>query len=257
MAKPVFLVTNDDGIDVFFFRALLRALSRVGTVYAAAPAREQSWIGKAVSRHNDVRVDQHLECEGCEAWTIDGTPSDCVNIALGHLLPQKPDVVVSGINIGFNAFLPMIYSSGTIAGALEGAAWGMPAVALSLHLDHEDFNAVKDDAVNVSSHLEHAINNAAAHGTQFAQSLIGKANDQLIVHNINYPTRIEADTETIRTQPARIKLGSLFEKAEGDHYRFRFHEGEKIPATAGLPTDYSTLLEGKISHTLLDFSKLG
>jgi len=256
MAKPTFLVTNDDGIDVYFFHALVRALSEMGTVYAAAPAKEQSWIGKAVSRHNDVRVTQHLELEGCEAWTIAGTPSDCVNIALGHLLPRKPDVVVSGINIGFNAFVPMIYSSGTVGGALEGAAWGIPAVALSLHLDYADFDAVKDDAVNVSDHLRHAINVAADHGAAFAQSLAGQVNDGLIVHNINYPTRVETDTETVRTQPARIRLGSLFEKAEDEHYRFRFTEGERIPATDGPPTDFETLLEGKISHTLLDFSKL-
>jgi 5'-nucleotidase len=127
--KPTVLLTNDDGIGTAFLHALVAACQTEGfAVKVAAPSGERSWIGRAFSRHREVTVTAYPGL-GDEAWSIDGTPSDCVNIALSHLLKQKPDVVLSGLNIGFNATMPLCLSSGTIAGATEGTAWGIPAVA--------------------------------------------------------------------------------------------------------------------------------
>src|SRR3954470_19453044 len=107
------LITNDDGIDSVFLHELVAALVSAGhELFVVAPKTEQSWIGAAKSRHRAVaseRVDRGL---GCPTWIVDGTPSDCVNIGLAHLLPganfATPEAVVSGINIGLNASLAFI-----------------------------------------------------------------------------------------------------------------------------------------------------
>ena len=100
--KPHALVTNDDGIESAFLHRLVEALLPDFQVSVAAPAFEQSWIGRAISRRREVEVIQSPSIfpSGVDAWAISGTPTDCVNIALGNLLPKLPDIVISGINIG-------------------------------------------------------------------------------------------------------------------------------------------------------------
>ena len=131
--KPHALVTNDDGIESVFLHRLVDALLPDFDVSVAAPAFEQSWIGRAVSRHGEVEVirSPSIFPAGVDAWAISGTPTDCVNIALGNLISKQPDIVLSGINIGYNTTETLILSSGTIAGAIEGALWGLPAIAFS------------------------------------------------------------------------------------------------------------------------------
>jgi 5'-nucleotidase len=123
-------------------RALLRAHH---TVYVVAPKSEKSWIGCAKSRHHAVSSEVIDVKLGCPTWTVDGTPSDCVNIGLDHLLPKGHDVqaVVSGINIGRNASLGFILASGTIGGAWEGAIHGLPGIAFSQDMNSEVFARLK------------------------------------------------------------------------------------------------------------------
>jgi 5'/3'-nucleotidase SurE len=126
------LVTNDDGIKSVFFHALVHALKAAGhELYVVAPLTEQSWTGASKTRHRAVQSAAADHGFGCPTWTVDGTPSDCVNIAIAHLLPTKVDAVVSGINVGFNCTLGFIIASGTVSAALEGALHGLPAMAFS------------------------------------------------------------------------------------------------------------------------------
>src|SRR5690606_38493825 len=137
-----FLVTNDDGIDSVFLHELVHALRNAGhELFVVAPKHEQSWVGAAKSRNRPVHAER-VDCRagspdlqrrqkyqlGCPTWIVDGTPSDAVNIAVGHLLPRgcEIDAVISGINVGLNASLGFIIASGTIAGAWEGALHGLP-----------------------------------------------------------------------------------------------------------------------------------
>ena len=125
------LVTNDDGIESAFLHQLVDALNEKFQITVAAPAFEQSWIGRAISRRKEIEAihSPSIFPKDVHAWAIDGTPTDCVNIALGNLVEQPVDIVLSGINIGYNVSETLILSSGTIAGAIEGASWGLPAVA--------------------------------------------------------------------------------------------------------------------------------
>ncbi len=121
------LVTNDDGVRSEGIHQLARALARLGTVTVVAPHIEASAIGHALTLRRPLRV-QQLEPR---VFEVDGTPTDCVNVALTHILDGPPDLIVSGINKGYNLGDDVTYS-GTVAGAMEGALLGIPSVAVSL-----------------------------------------------------------------------------------------------------------------------------
>jgi len=122
------LVTNDDGVHSEGLRALAAVLAALGEVTAIAPHAESSAIGHALTLRRPLRIDQ-IESG---FYAVDGTPTDCVNLGVAVLLKgELPDLVVSGINTGWNLGDDVTYS-GTVAGALEGALLGIPSIAVSL-----------------------------------------------------------------------------------------------------------------------------
>ena len=254
MERPSILLTNDDGIGAAFLHALAKACAIEGfRVWVAAPTGERSWIGRAFSRHRPVTVHE-AEGIGERAWKIDGTPSDCVNIALGHLLPAKPDVVLSGMNIGYNASMPLGLSSGTLAGAIEGATWGIPAAACSLDLDQAIFATVHGASHTCPPTLEANLQFACRHAARFARELAGTAHSGITVHNLNYPATTHATTAVERTVPAHLRFGTLFQPG-ADGYVFRWNDGEE--QSGRQDTDVAALERGSISHSVLDFSSVG
>jgi 5'-nucleotidase len=124
---PGILVTNDDGVSSDGIRALAEALRAVGDVTIVAPTQEASAIGHALTLRRPLRVEEH----GSGIYAVDGTPTDCVNLGIDVILRKKPDLVVSGINKGWNLGDDVTYS-GTVAGAMEGALLGVPSLAVSL-----------------------------------------------------------------------------------------------------------------------------
>jgi 5'-nucleotidase len=125
--RPLILVTNDDGVMAPGIRAVAAALREIGEVVIAAPDRERSAASHSISLDRPLRVDE-IEPG---VFSIDGTPVDCAYLALLHLVKRRPALVVSGINNGFNLGSDVFYS-GTVAGAVEGALRGVPALAVSL-----------------------------------------------------------------------------------------------------------------------------
>lgn len=121
------LVTNDDGVRSEGLHELARGMARFGEVTIVAPHLEASAIGHALTLRRPLRVQQLDE----RVYEVDGTPTDCVNIAITQILQEVPDLVLSGINKGFNLGDDVTYS-GTVAGAMEGALLGIPSVAISL-----------------------------------------------------------------------------------------------------------------------------
>jgi 5'-nucleotidase len=129
--KPVILLTNDDGISAAGIHALHRELSRVGAVTVIAPDTEQSAVGHAITIHDPLRVRAHETGGRVFGHAVTGTPADCVKIGYWALMPRKPDLVVSGINLGPNTGINTIYS-GTVSAATEGSFLGVPSFAVSL-----------------------------------------------------------------------------------------------------------------------------
>lgn len=130
------LLTNDDGVHSQGLAALETALAGVAEVFVVAPDREQSAASHAISLHRPLRIQQMGE----RRWSVDGTPTDCVYVAVHHLLREsRPGLVLSGINYGANLADDVTYS-GTVAAAMEAALLGIPAVAISLAVrDRFDF----------------------------------------------------------------------------------------------------------------------
>ena len=120
------LVSNDDGILARGLGLLAEACSTVGQVTVVAPDREQSGTSHSLTLHRPLRATRRVD----GAYQVDGTPTDCVLLALGELMPEKPDFVISGINHGPNMGEDVLYS-GTVAAAMEGLAAGIPSIAIS------------------------------------------------------------------------------------------------------------------------------
>jgi 5'-nucleotidase len=145
------LVTNDDGYQSEGLVALRSALSAVGEVVVVAPDRNWSAAGHYRKLFDPLRAWEGALLDGSPAMLCDGTPADCVALAIMGLLPRKPDLVVSGVNLGANLGTDLLYS-GTVAAAMEGIVFGVPGIAVSqLHKKEQpwDFRAAQEAVVRV------------------------------------------------------------------------------------------------------------
>src|SRR5947209_4722651 len=126
------LLTNDDGVYAPGLQALRHELLKLGDVTVVAPAGEQSAVGHSITLLTPLIVQEVLdESQQPMGWAVEGRPADCVKLALLELLPEPPDLVVSGLNAGSNAGINVLYS-GTVAAAIEGAFFQRTSVAVSL-----------------------------------------------------------------------------------------------------------------------------
>jgi 5'-nucleotidase len=152
---PRILVTNDDGVHSEGIHDLAQVLAPLGEVTIVAPIQEASAIGHALTLRRPLR----LETIRPGIFAVDGTPTDCVNVAIAHVLRGKPDLIVSGINKGWNLGDDVTYS-GTVSGALEGALLGIPSIAVSTANRRNEYDfppAAKAAAVIAEAVLERGI----------------------------------------------------------------------------------------------------
>ena len=136
------MLTNDDGVFADGIQALRREIVTLegAEVYLVAPDRERSATGHAITVHRPLHVKQLPFPDGAGAWSVTGTPADCVKLALEALLPGKPDLVISGINRGPNLGTDVFYS-GTVSAAIEATFAGIPSMAVSIgDYDHVDYS---------------------------------------------------------------------------------------------------------------------
>ncbi len=133
-SRPTILLSNDDGIDAKGLAALASALDGLGDLRVVAPEREQSAVGHAITVRDPIRAYTHafeVPSGPIPAWAVAGTPADCIKLAVWNLLDHKPDLVVSGINMGPNTAVNVLYS-GTVSAASEACILGIPSIAVSL-----------------------------------------------------------------------------------------------------------------------------
>jgi len=131
--KPLILLTNDDGFYAEGINILFNKLQPLGQIYIIAPDRERSATSLALTLHNPLRVKTIRK----NIFSVDGTPADCIYLAVQHLLPRKPDMVISGINPGPNLGQQDISYSGTVAGAVQGTFLQIPSFAVSALPDEQ------------------------------------------------------------------------------------------------------------------------
>lgn len=225
------LVTNDDGILAEGIWALAEELSQIGTVYVVAPDRERSAIGHAVTMSRPLRIKRYGE----NAFMVDGTPADCVKLALETILPKKPDLIASGINNGPNLGTDIFYS-GTVSGAMEGAFYGVPAMAVSL----------------AESYSKEAYRTAASEGLWVAKTILVRGLNPETILNVNVP--FPAKKRALTTLAPRLYSKAFEERKDpfGRHYYWM--AGEVIANAEPDEADVSAVSKKITSITPVNFS---
>ncbi|MEN8234946.1 MAG: 5'/3'-nucleotidase SurE [Actinomycetota bacterium] len=241
------LLTNDDGIDSPALAPFAVALSRLGTVRVVVPDRERSWVAKAITRFDPIRVEQ-VELDGGVAWTCTGFPADAVQIGIHGLFDEPPSLVVSGINVGYNHGAAFLMSSGTVGAAVEAWVSGIPSIAISTGASGEWAPWKRRvHEPEARSEWEHLTDVAADLIDEVLESGIGNHAD---VVTINLPYETTGDTPRCVTSVARVGYDRLFSRQGDGIYTHDFGGGfVEFDATEG--TDMAAAADGCVSITPL------
>ncbi len=226
------LVTNDDGIQAAGLRALEQALSSLAEVAVVAPDREMSATSQSISLHTPLRVHRYDE----RHYAVTGTPADAVILALYHILPQKPDLVVSGINPGGNLGENVVYS-GTVAAAMEAVLHKVPSFAVSL-----------------ASRKQLDFSTAAAFAAQLAAKVLDEGLPPGVMLNVNVP-RGEVRGARVTRQSQKVSQNLVHEQKD-PRGRPYYWLDETVEFTDVEPdSDYAAILAHEISITPLQVDR--
>jgi 5'-nucleotidase len=238
-------VTNDDGVDSPALVPLLRALSDVRPVRAVVPDRERSWIGKAITRFDEIRVSK-IERGGFEIHVAGGFPADCTQLGVHSLFGEKPDMVVSGVNIGLNNGLAFFLSSGTVGAAAEGWIAGIPAIAFSTGVTREH----RPWAARVWDDQDDPVwERAAAIAADITRAVLESGYpDDVDLLNVNF--REDATVESPRrvTDIAKVGYDNIFREASPGVFVHDFSTGLRLSGPVE-GTDVGVILDGEVSIT--------
>jgi len=223
------LVTNDDGIYSEGIAALAQALEAIGEVTVVAPASEQSAAAHSLTLSRPLRIRQ-LDARH---YSVDGTPTDCVTLALTNILAERlPDIVVSGINYGANLGDDVTYS-GTVAGALEASVFNLPGIAVSL-----------------ATRTDFAFAQAAAFAAELTRKVLAEGLPEGTVLNVNVPPG-EVRGSRMTHQGIKIAQSAIIEGVD-PRGRSYYWIGEKQPSWRQEEgSDYAAIEQGLVSITPL------
>jgi 5'-nucleotidase len=231
------LLTNDDGVYAPGLRALRRQLQRLGDVTVVAPLAEQSGVGHSITLLTPLIVQEVFEDEQRVGWLVEGSPADCVKLACLELLDAPPDLVVSGLNLGANVGINVLYS-GTVAAAVEGAFFGHRSIAVSLEFsEHPNFDR------------------AAALAVHVIKQILRHEPPEALLFNVNLPQLEAGDPLGVRVVPQGVvRYREGFERRVDPRGRIYFWaKVEYRPDPHEGPTDIASLAERYITVTPLYF----
>jgi len=228
---PVILVTNDDGIQSEGLTALYRAMEDIAEAYIVAPDREKSAVSHALTMHRPLRVEEVKD----RIYTVNGTPTDCVVVAVEKVLPEKPVMVISGINRGANLGDDITYS-GTVSAAIEGTIFGIPSVAVSMPFTDE-----KDICFETAASFSRRLVRFVLEG--------GLPPDTLL--NVNVPDLPETEIKGVKftRQGKRVYDNAIHETLDPWGRRHFWIGGGTPSWEEGNDTDFSAVTSGYISIT--------
>jgi len=195
--RKLVMVTNDDSVQSNGILELARAAAKHAETIIVAPEQPQSATALSMTFHKPLRVNR-VRREKFECYAVSGTPGDCVMIGVNKILPRRPDLVVSGINIGDNNTFQDILASGTVAAALESAITGIPAIAFSMEVSGESLFALEYDQPDF------------ANAARIAGEIIGDVLENGMprgadILNVNFPPKVEPTTPISLTEVGRRK----------------------------------------------------
>ncbi|MCC7474025.1 MAG: 5'/3'-nucleotidase SurE [Pirellulales bacterium] len=229
------LLTNDDGIYAPGLAAMERALRRLGDVHVVAPAVEQSGVGHSITFLSPLMAKEVFDGKQRRGWAVEGSPADCVKLAVAEFC-KDPDLVVSGINGGLNLGINVLYS-GTVAGATEGAVFGITSVAISLEYDERaDFDRAGEMGVRLIEQILEQRDASAHH-----------------LYNINIPTAaLTRPSEVLVVPMATVGWSAEFDRrTDPKGRRYYWATGTQAAPVAGELTDLEAWEQGYITVTPL------
>ena len=243
--RPSVLLTNDDSHASPLFQYLIEALRPFVDFTIVVPATQQSWKGKSFSSYTNIHLHQ-IELFGHSAFTISGTPADCVNIGIYHLLKQRPDFIISGINAGQNSGSSFVLSSGTVGACLEGNVAGIPGIALSQHLEEEAWNYYRAH----DTFPEAVLKKVEAQSKGLVQRVLPAflENPELlsrpVTWNINFPYHPASPCQIKICPLGNERYHSCFIETEKHTFRHRLQE---VTLDTNPDCDHAQLYAGQIS----------
>jgi 5'-nucleotidase len=234
------LLTNDDGIYAPGLRALRTELCKLGDVTVVAPATEQSAVGHSITLLTPLLVQEVVdEDQRFLGWAVEGRPADCVKLALLELLPQPPDLLVSGLNAGSNTGINVLYS-GTVAAAIEGAFFRQTSIAVSLEY-------TKPKPLNFAQ--------AASYARRVIEQIVAHEPPPGSLFNVNIPSLERGPVRGIRVVPQNVApYKEEFDRRVDPRGRVYFwnQPGHGCPEPHP-DTDVTALADGYITVTPLQF----
>lgn len=234
------LLTNDDGIHAPGLRALRLELKKLGEVTVVAPATEQSAVGHSITLSTPLIVQQVFdEQKEFVGWAVEGRPADCVKLALLELLPEPPDLIVSGLNAGANAGINILYS-GTVAAAFEGSFFQQTSIACSQSYT----KAVPPDFTT-----------GAALARKVIEQILARKPDKGSLFNVNVPPIEKGPIQGIRVVPQNVApYSEKFDRRIDPRGRVYFWSTPDFGCPHPHPdTDETALADGYITVTPLQF----
>lgn len=233
------LVTNDDGVAAPGLLALAQEMRKLGKITVLAPDHNWSASGHVKTMHRPLRVKEVLLEDGTPALASDGAPSDCVALAILGLVPEKVDLVVSGINPNANIGHDVTYS-GTVTAAMEAAIWGLPGVAVSLdgpehHMGFLDYGP------------------AARVARQIVKVVLERGLPKNVLLNVNVPYLTDEKMNGVRVtrQGLRVYRDKLDRRVDPRGRPYYWIGGEAPTGVLEQGTDFGALAEGAVSITPL------
>ncbi|HEU4686456.1 MAG TPA: 5'/3'-nucleotidase SurE [Nitrospira sp.] len=223
------LVTNDDGILSPGLACLARAAEALGEVWIVAPDRERTAVAHAVTLHKPLRVHEMRK----RTYAVNGTPVDCVNLALLNLMPKRPHLVLSGINKGVNLGDDVLYS-GTVSAAVEGTILGVPSLAVSQEgQGHFEFET------------------AAFFALRVARLILREGLPDETLVNLNVPNRPLRNTTEVRvTCLSRRRFEDpIVEKVDPHGRKYYWIAGTRMSWSRSKDSDHEAIAEGAVSLT--------
>ncbi|HEU4502775.1 MAG TPA: 5'/3'-nucleotidase SurE [Nitrospira sp.] len=229
--SPLILVTNDDGIHSAGLTILAKALGRLGEVWVVAPDRERTAVAHAVTLHKPLRVHEMTK----RVYAINGTPVDCVNLALLNILPRRPHLLVSGINKGVNLGDDVLYS-GTVSAAVEGTILGVPSMAVSQE-GREQFHFVT----------------GAHYARRVARLILQRGLPEETLINLNVPDRVVGSITGVRvTCLSRRRFDNpIIQKVDPHGKTYYWIAGTRVSWSRSKDADHEAIEEGAVSLTPL------
>lgn len=233
------LLTNDDGIYAPGLAAMEHELRKLGDVTVVAPLTEQSGVGHAITYLTPLMARKVFGDDGHHrGWAVEGSPADCVKLAVAELCPSRPTLVVSGMNSGLNAGINVLYS-GTVAAAIEGAFFGITSVAVSLGYDDDDTR----------------FRPAAQLAVPIIEQILAEPDSAKHLYNLNIPHQALSGEAEVHVVPAATTpWGEDFEQRTDPRGRnYYWATGLAPDPPSNIETDLSALRAGNITLTPLKF----